>query len=42
MKLLFAFLPLLLQAEQFVLFDQTFTFAKEDADNSTRVSRTIT
>ena len=35
MKLLFAFLPLFLQAEQFVLFDQTFTFTKEDADNST-------
>jgi hypothetical protein len=32
--LLLAATPVLSQAEQFVLFDQTFTFTKADADNS--------
>lgn len=32
--LLFASAPALLQAEQFVLFDVTFDYTKEDADNS--------
>lgn len=34
-KLAFLAIPLLAHAEQFVLFDVTFTSTKEDADNST-------